>query len=45
MLETVEPAFLEIKCRRGARPDLGRPDIAPTESKRAFMQFLQRSGH
>jgi phosphonopyruvate decarboxylase len=45
MLETVGPAFLEIKCRRGARPDLGRPDIAPTESKRSFIEFLQRSGH
>jgi len=45
MLETSGPAFLEIKCRRGSRPDLGRPNIAPTESKRLFMEFLKRSGH
>jgi phosphonopyruvate decarboxylase len=32
--------FLEIRCRRGARPDLGRPDRSPAQNKREFMDFL-----
>lgn len=34
-------AFLEIKCRRGARADLGRPDRTPAANKTDFMTFLQ----
>lgn len=34
-------AFLEIKCRRGARANLGRPDRAPVANKLDFMTFLQ----
>lgn len=33
--------FLEIKCKCGARADLGRPDQTPATNKRAFMKFLQ----
>lgn len=32
--------FLEIRCRRGARKDLGRPDRSPAENKRDVMRFL-----
>jgi phosphonopyruvate decarboxylase len=34
-------AFLEIKCRRGARPDVGRPDRSPAMNKQDFMNFLK----
>lgn len=34
------PVFLEIKVKRGARKDLGRPTLAPIENKEAFMDFL-----
>lgn len=33
--------FLEIKCKRGARADLGRPDRTPATNKEDFMKFLQ----
>jgi len=35
------PALLEIKVEKGAREDLGRPDIGPLERKEMFMDFLQ----
>ena len=34
------PALLEIKIRKGARADLGRPRTTPQENKAALMQFL-----
>ena len=34
------PALLEIKVRKGARADLGRPKTSPKENKAAFMRFL-----
>jgi phosphonopyruvate decarboxylase len=34
-------AFLEIKCKRGARADLGRPDRSPAQNKTDLMRFLQ----
>lgn len=34
------PVFLEIKVKKGARKDLGRPRSAPIENKEAFMEFL-----
>jgi phosphonopyruvate decarboxylase len=40
MLGCGASAFLEIKCRRGARPDLGRPTSTPAEIKTAFMKFF-----
>ena len=33
--------FLEIKCKLGARADLGRPDRSPAQNKAGFMQFIQ----
>ncbi len=35
------PALLEIRVRKGARKDLGRPKTTPEENKVAFMNFLQ----
>lgn len=37
-------ALLEIKCRRGARPNLGRPTQTPVQTKLDFMRFLQEDG-
>lgn len=34
------PAFLEVFVKRGARPDLARPGIAPRGNRDAFMGFL-----
>jgi phosphonopyruvate decarboxylase len=36
------PALLEIRVRKGARDDLGRPRSTPQENKAAFMKFLAR---
>lgn len=35
------PAFLEIKVKKGARSDLGRPKERPQENKALFMKFLE----
>lgn len=35
------PLFLEIKVKKGARADLGRPTTTPEENKRALMDFLR----
>lgn len=35
------PALLEIKVKKGAREDLGRPTTTPIENKKAFMEFLK----
>jgi phosphonopyruvate decarboxylase len=34
------PVFIEVKVRKGARKDLGRPRSSPAENKRAFMGYL-----
>lgn len=34
------PALLEIRVRKGARKDLGRPTTTPVENKKALMEFL-----
>ncbi len=34
------PALLEIRIKRGARPDLGRPKSTPLENRNAFMTNL-----
>jgi phosphonopyruvate decarboxylase len=34
------PTLLEIRVRRGARSDLGRPTRTPLESRRRFMAHL-----
>lgn len=35
------PCLLEIKVKRGARKDLGRPKEKPVENKRVFMNFIR----
>lgn len=35
------PSLLEIRVRKGAREDLGRPTIAPIMNKNNFMDFLK----
>lgn len=36
------PLFLEIKVKKGARADLGRPTTTPEENKEALMHFLKQ---
>lgn len=36
------PALLEIRVKKGARKDLGRPTTTPIENKEAFMKFLSK---
>lgn len=38
---SIEPCFLEIKVKSGARKDLGRPKEKPVENKNAFMNFVR----
>ncbi len=38
--DAVGPALLEIRVKKGARGDLGRPTTTPVENKKAFMRFL-----
>jgi phosphonopyruvate decarboxylase len=35
------PALLEVRVKKGNRPDLGRPTMTPQDLKRAFMKALQ----
>ena len=34
-------SFIEVKVKKGARKDLGRPGAAPVKNKTAFMKFLR----
>lgn len=36
------PVLLEVKVKKGARKDLGRPGTTPIENKEAFMKFLDK---
>lgn len=36
------PFLLEVKVKKGARKDLGRPTTTPIQNKEAFMTFLQK---
>lgn len=38
-----KPTFLEIRVKKGARKDLGRPKESPLENKKIFMQFLKEA--
>lgn len=40
-LEAKSPSLLEIKVKRGAKPDLMRPLETPAENKKIFMDFLE----
>jgi phosphonopyruvate decarboxylase len=33
--------FIEVKVKKGARKDLGRPKSTPVENKTAFMQYIR----
>ena len=39
------PSFLEVRVRKGARSDLGRPKESPKENRDAFMNHLHLSNH
>jgi phosphonopyruvate decarboxylase len=41
LVESPGPVMAEVRVRRGARADLGRPKAAPVESKRRFMEALE----
>jgi phosphonopyruvate decarboxylase len=41
MIQFKDSAFLEVRCKRGARSDLGRPDSTPEQNKTGFMHFLE----
>ena len=45
-IETIKtvsgPTLLEIKVRKGARKDLGRPTTTPIQNKEALMSFLNK---
>jgi phosphonopyruvate decarboxylase len=34
------PALLEVRMKKGARADLGRPKMKPVELKRIFMEYV-----
>lgn len=36
------PVFVEVKVRKGARKDLGRPTTTPVQNKEALMTFLNK---
>ncbi|MBE6062967.1 MAG: phosphonopyruvate decarboxylase [Clostridium butyricum] len=38
------PVLLEVKVKKGARKDLGRPTTTPIENKEAFIRFLNGIG-
>ena len=40
--QSIGPAFLEIRVKRGARRDLGRPTKTPLENKEAFIDNLKK---
>jgi phosphonopyruvate decarboxylase len=42
ILSKNKSVFIEIKCRIGARKNLGRPDRTPAENKFEFMKFLEK---
>jgi phosphonopyruvate decarboxylase len=45
ILQKKETAFLEIKCKTGARSNLGRPETSPKDNKVNFMNFLKKSSN
>ena len=38
--DSIGPSLLEIRVRRGARKDLGRPATTPAQNKNVFMDFV-----
>lgn len=43
LLDLDGSALLEIRCKRGARENLGRPDRSPIQNKIDFMRFIGAS--
>jgi phosphonopyruvate decarboxylase len=41
MRRVAGPLFLEVKVKKGARKNLGRPTTTPEQNKMSFMEFLQ----
>jgi len=41
LMKAEGPAFLEIRSKKGARKDLGRPKSSPAQNKADSMQFLE----
>lgn len=41
MLDLEGSVLLEVRCKRGSRNDLGRPDRTPVQNKTDFMKFLE----
>lgn len=42
LVQSIGPALLEVRVRRGARADLGRPRTTPSENKDSLMKRLMR---
>lgn len=42
LMQNRGPALLEVRVRRGARANLGRPTTTPTDNKNSFMKRLMR---
>ena len=42
LAEATGPALLEVRVKKGARSDLGRPTMTPKDLKAAFMGYLLR---
>lgn len=40
MLDLDGPQMLVVKVKKGARKDLGRPTISPSENKKIFMEYI-----
>jgi phosphonopyruvate decarboxylase len=40
-ITTKELALLEVRVKKGARKDLGRPKTSPAENKIKLMQYLR----
>ena len=41
LTELTGSIFIEVKCRKGYRADLGRPDVSTYSNKNNFMKFLK----
>lgn len=41
LLDREGSSLLEVRCKRGARKDLGRPDRSPVQNKTDFMNFMR----
>lgn len=42
LIKSTGPALLEIRVKKGARENLGRPTTKPIDNKKAFMDFLKK---